>query len=152
MSRIMQLAIILLLGSSPMVAGYPETDKLVEEAKKASGEITAKKLKNLLDDHEDIIMLDVREENLRAEGKIKADDFFAITRGNLEFKILYLIDDKDIMIVTYCRNGGRSAFAAQTLRKMGYKNVVSLQGGLKGWAKAGYPIDTGLGVTKLEKQ
>ena len=151
MSRIMQLAIILLLGSSPMVAGYPETDKLVEEAKKASGEISAKKLKNLLDDHEDIIMLDVREENLRAEGKIKADDFFAVTRGNLEFKILYLIDDKDIMIVTYCTNGGRSAFAAQTLKKMGYKNVVSLQDGLKGWAQAGYPIDTGLGVTKLEK-
>ena len=151
MSRIMQLAIILLLGSSPMVAGYPETDKLVEEAKKASGEISAKKLKKLLGDHEDIIMLDVREENLRAEGKIKADDFFAITRGNLEFKILYLIDDKDTMIVTYCTNGGRSAFAAQTLKKMGYKNVVSLQDGLKGWAQAGYPIDTGLGVTKLEK-
>jgi len=147
----MQLAIILLLGSSPMVAGYPETDKLVDEAKKASGEITVKKLKNLLDEHEDIILLDVREVNLRAEGKIKADDFFAITRGNLEFEILYLIDDKDIMIVTYCRNGGRSAFAAQTLRKMGYKNVVSLQGGLKGWAKAGYPIDTGIGITKLEK-
>ena len=151
MSRIMQLAIILLLGSSPMVAGYPETDKLINEAKKASGEISAKKLKKLLDDHEDIIMLDVREENLRAEGKIKADDFFAITRGNLEFKILYLIDDKDTMIVTYCTNGGRSAFAAQTLKKMGYKNVVSLQDGLKGWAQAGYPIDTGLGVTKLEK-
>lgn len=152
MRRIVQSLIILLLGASPIVSGYPETDKLVEEAKKASGEITAKKLKKLLDDHEDIIMLDVREVNLRAEGKIKADEFFAITRGNLEFKILYLIDDKDIMIVTFCRNGGRSAFAAQTLRKMGYKNVVSLQGGLKGWANAGYPIDTGLGVTKLEKQ
>lgn len=152
MRKIMQYAMILLLGSSPIVSGYPETDKLVEEAKKASGEITAKKLKKLLDDHEDIIMLDVREENLRAEGKIKSDDYFAITRGNLEFKILYLIDDKDIMIVTYCRNGGRSAFAAQTLRKMGYKNVVSLQGGLKGWAKAGYPIETGIGTTKLERQ
>ena len=152
MSRIAQLFFILLLGASPILAGYPETDKLVEEAKKDSGEITAKKLKKLLDDNEDLIMLDVREENQRAEGQIHADEFFAITRGNLEFKILYKIDDKDIMIVTYCRNGGRGAFAAQTLRKMGYKNVVSLQGGLKGWAKAGYPIDTGLGVTKLEKK
>lgn len=140
-----------MLGSSLIAAGNPETDKLVEEAKKASGEITPKALKKLLDDHEDIIMLDVREVNLRAEGKIKSDDSFAITRGNLEFKILYKIDDRDIMIVTYCRNGGRSALAAQTLVKMGYKNVVSLQGGLKGWAKAGYLIDTGIGVTKLEK-
>lgn len=152
MRRIAQLSLILLLGASPVLAGYPETDKLVEEAKKASGEITAKKLKTLLDDNEDLIMLDVREENQRAEGQIHSDEFFAITRGNLEFKILYLIDDKDIMIVTYCRNGGRSAFAAQTLRKMGYKNVVSLQGGLKGWAEAGYLIKTGLGVTKLEKK
>ncbi len=152
MSRIVQLSLLLLLGVSPILAGYPETDKLVEEAKKASGEITAKKLKTLLDDNEDLIMLDVREENQRAEGQIHSDEFFAITRGNLEFKILYKIDDKDVMIVTYCRNGGRGALAAQTLRKMGYKNVVSLQGGLKGWAKAGYPIDTGLGVTKLEKK
>lgn len=152
MNRIAQLLFILLLGASPILAGYPETDKLVEEAKKDSGEITAKKLKKLLDDNEDLIMLDVREANQRAEGQIHADEFFAITRGNLEFKILYKIDDKDIMIVTYCRNGGRGALAAQTLRKMGYKNVVSLQGGLKGWAKAGYPIDTGLGVTKLEKK
>ena len=152
MSKIAQLSLILLLGVSPVLAGYPETDKLVEEAKKASGEITAKELKKLLDDNEDLIMLDVREADQRAEGQIHSDEFFAITRGNLEFKILYKIDDKDIMIVTYCRNGGRGAFAAQTLRKMGYKNAVSLQGGLKGWAKAGYLIKTGLGVTKLEKK
>ena len=152
MSRIAQLSLILLLGASPILAGQPETDKLVAEAKKDSGEITAKELKKLLDDNEDVIMLDVREADQRAEGQIHSDEFFAITRGNLEFKILYKIDDKDIMIVTYCRNGGRGALAAQTLRKMGYKNVVSLQGGLKGWAKAGYPIKTGLGVTKLEKK
>ena len=93
-----------------------------------------------------------REANQRAEGQIYADDYFAITRGNLEFKVLNKIKNKNALIVTYCRGGSRGALAAQTLQKLGYKNAVNLKGGLKGWAKAGYPIDTGLGVTKLEKE
>ncbi|MDA3909518.1 MAG: rhodanese-like domain-containing protein [Sulfurimonas sp.] len=54
--------------------------------------------------------------------------------------------------MTYCRGGSRGALAAQTLRRLGYKNATNLKGGLKGWAKAGYRIETGLGVTKLTKE
>ncbi|AKF25290.1 sulfurtransferase [Sulfurovum lithotrophicum] len=149
MNRLTQLSLIILLGVSPLLAGHPQTDKLIEEAKKESGEITAKKLKTMLDKEEPVIVLDVREAEQRAEGQIYADDYFAITRGNLEFKVLNKIKNKDAVIVTYCRGGSRGALAAQTLRKLGYKNAVNLKGGLKGWAKEGYPIDTGLGVTKL---
>jgi len=152
MHKLVQLSLIILLGTSTLLAGHPETDKLIEKAKKESGEITAKKLKTMLDKEEPVIVLDVREAEQRAEGQIYADDYFAITRGNLEFKVLNKIKNKDAVIVTYCRGGSRGALAAQTLRKLGYKNAVNLQGGLKGWAKAGYPIDTGLGVTKLEKE
>ena len=82
------------------------------------------------------------------------DDFVAvktisITRGNLEWEILEKVSDKDALLVTYCRNGGRGALAAQTLKKMGYKNAKNLKGGLQDWAKAGYSVKTGLGVTKL---
>jgi len=134
---------------SSLHAGHPETDKLITQAKKETGEITPKQLKKLIDNEEDVIVLDVREANQRAEGQIYADDTYAITRGNLEFDVLNKIKNKNARIVTYCRGGSRGALAAQTLRNLGYKNATNLQGGLKGWAKAGFSIETGLGITKL---
>lgn len=142
----------LLLTSTPLFAGYPETDLLLNKAKKEAGEITPQELKKMLDDEQNVIILDVRESEQRAEGQIYWYDMYAITRGNLEFKVLNEIKNKDIVIVTYCRGGSRGALAAQTLRNLGYKNATNLKGGLKGWAKAGYPIETGLGVTKLSKE
>ena len=128
---------------------------LINQAKKEVGEMTPKKLKSLLDEAEDVIVLDVRESEQRSEGSIPYDDmtkeyFFTVTRGNLEWKITNMITDKDALIVTYCRKGGRGALAANVLRKMGYKNATTLKGGLKGWAKSGYPIQTGLGTTILK--
>lgn len=126
---------------------------LINEAKKEAGEITPMELKGVFEDEKSVIILDVREEEQRAEGFLH-DDFVAvktisITRGNLEWEILEKVSDKNAFIVTYCRNGGRGALAAQTLKKMGYKNVKNLKGGLQDWAKAGYSVKTGLGVTKL---
>lgn len=144
--------IILLSVTNPLFAGHPETDKLLVEAKKQAGEITPKALKKILDAEEDVIILDIRESEQRAEGQIYWDDMFAITRGNLEFEVLNKIKNKDAVIITYCRGGSRGVLAAQTLRKLGYKNATNLKGGLKGWAKAGYPIETGLGVTVLSKE
>jgi rhodanese-related sulfurtransferase len=151
MKKIITVALLVAIGFLPLTAGHPETDKLIEKARKDAGEITAKALKAMLDKEEDIIILDVRESEQRAEGEIYADNYIAITRGNLEFKVLNKIKNKDARIITYCRGGSRGALAAQTLRKLGYKNATNLKGGLKGWAKAGYPIETGLGVTTLTK-
>jgi rhodanese-related sulfurtransferase len=151
MKKFITLVLLAAIGFLPLTAGHPETDKLIEKARKDAGEITAKALKAMLDKEEDIIILDVRESEQRAEGEIYADNYIAITRGNLEFKVLNKIKNKDARIITYCRGGSRGALAAQTLRKLGYKNATNLKGGLKGWAKAGYPIETGLGVTTLTK-
>jgi len=128
---------------------------LIIQAKKEVGEMTPKKLKHLLDEGEDVIVLDVREGEQRSEGDIPSDEmneenFISITRGNLEWEVASLLTDKDVLIVTYCRKGGRGALAAEVLRKMGYKNATTLKGGLKGWAKAGYSIQTGLGTTILK--
>lgn len=152
MKKIITLALLAAIGFLPLTAGHPETDKLIEKARKDAGEITAKALKAMLDKEEDVIILDVRESEQRAEGEIYADNYIAITRGNLEFQVLNKIKNKDARIITYCRGGSRGALAAQTLRKLGYKNATNLKGGLKGWAKAGYPIETGLGVTTLTKE
>ena len=146
------ISVGLLLVSTAALAGHPETDVLLEQAKKEAGEITPAELKKMLNDEKSIIILDIRESEQRAEGQIYWDDMFAITRGNLEFEVPNEIKNKDAVIITYCRGGSRGALAAQTLRNLGYKNATNLKGGLKGWANAGYPIETGLGVTKLTQE
>lgn len=141
----------LMIGSS-LMAGQAEAEKLVSAAKQEAGEMAPKELKKMIDAEKSVIVMDVREENQRAEGEIYANTTVAITRGNLEFEVLNKIKDKNAVIVTYCRSGGRGALAAQTLKKLGYVNATNLKGGLKGWAKEGYPIETGLGVTLLTKE
>ncbi|PHQ65608.1 MAG: sulfurtransferase [Sulfurimonas sp.] len=146
------ILILVLLSASSLFAGFKETDKLLVEAKKEAGEITPQKLKKMIDNEEEVVVLDIREREQRAEGQIYADDTYAITRGNLEFHVMNKIKNKDAVIVTYCRGGSRGALAAQTLRRLGYKNATNLKGGLKGWAKAGYQVETGFGVTRLAKE
>jgi len=146
------LLIASLLTSSSMMAGQAESEKLISAAKVEAGEMAPKQLKEMLDAEKKVIVMDVREENQRAEGEIYAPSTMAITRGNLEFEVLNKIKDKNALIVTYCRGGSRGALAAQTLKKLGYVNATNLKGGLKGWAQEGYPIETGLGVTLLTKE
>lgn len=146
------LFVAVLVTSSSLMAGQTESDTLINAAIKEAGEITPKQLKAMLDAEKKVIVLDVREENQRAEGEIYTFDSLAITRGNLEFEVLNKIKDKNAVIITYCRGGSRGALAAQTLKKLGYVNATNLQGGLKGWAEALYPIETGLGVTVLSNE
>ncbi|PHS56919.1 MAG: sulfurtransferase [Sulfurimonas sp.] len=129
---------------------------MLKEAKKVAGEIKAQDLMKKIDDDDDVIILDVREKEQRTEGFLFVEEdtplnIYHITRGNLEFYINDKIKDKNAFIVTYCRSGGRGAMAAKTLRELGYKNATNLQGGLKGWANAGYPVKTGFGITKISK-
>ena len=152
-TKLTKILLIVSLGATAsLMAGFANTDKLLVEAKKEAGEMKPSTLKKMLDKEEAVIVLDVREKEQRSEGEIYADDSYAITRGNLEFAVGNKIKDKNATIVTYCRGGSRGAFAAQTLRHLGYKNATNLKGGLKGWAKAGYPVDTGLGVVVLSKE
>ena len=151
--KLLTLAVLVGLGtSSTLMAGFANTDKLLVEAKKEAGEIKPSTLKKMLDKEEEVIVLDIRESEQRSEGEIYADESYAITRGNLEFTIGNKVKDKNVIIVTYCRGGSRGALAAQTLRHLGYKNATNLKGGLKGWAKAGYPVETGLGTVVLSKE
>lgn len=152
MKRQMVIIIASLLMSSSLMAGQAESEKLISAAKQEAGEMAPKQLKEMLDAEKKVIVMDVREENQRAEGEIYAPSTMAITRGNLEFEVLNKIKDKNAVIVTYCRGGSRGALAAQTLKKLGYTNATNLKGGLKGWAEEGFPIETGLGVTLLSKE
>lgn len=146
------LLVVSLAYGSALIAGSVESEKLISEAKAQAGEMAPKQLKEMIDTSKKVIVLDIREENQRAEGEIYASTMMAITRGNLEFEITNKIKDKNAVIVTYCRGGSRGALAAQTLKKLGYVNATNLQGGLKGWAELGYPIETGMGITHLSKE
>lgn len=152
-NKLTQLALIAVLStSSTLFAGFANTDKLLAEAKKEAGEMAPSKLKVLIDKEELVVVLDIRESEQRSEGEIYADESYAITRGNLEFVIGNKVKDKNAIIVTYCRSGGRGALAAQQLRHLGYKNATNLKGGLKAWARSGYPVETGLGTVIITKE
>lgn len=109
----------------------PEYHELVNAAKKEIKEISAGDLKQMQSSGREFKLIDVREPDEVAQGAIAGA--VAVPRGQLEYKIETVTADKDAPIVCYCGGGGRSALAAQNLKKMGFKNVMSLAGGYKGW-------------------
>src|SRR5690242_12441932 len=117
------------LDNSPMP--LPEYKQLVDEAKREIKEIDPAELKRMQESKQNFTLIDVREPDEVAEGAIAGSK--PLPRGQLEHKIDTITTDKNQPIVCYCGGGGRSALAAQSLKKMGFKNVMSLAGGYKGW-------------------
>jgi len=113
--------------------------ELVAEAKADIEEISIDDLKERIDKKEKLVFLDVREQDEYMKGHFKGAIF--IPRGLLELMIERQIPDKRAKIICYCAGGIRSAFAAYTLKIMGYNDVVSLTEGFVGWAQAGYPYE-----------
>ena len=109
----------------------PEYHQLVNEAKKEIKEIDADELKRMQQSGGDFKLIDVREPDEVARGGI--DGAVALPRGQLEHKIDTITTDKGAPIVCYCGGGGRSALAAHNLKRMGFRNVMSLAGGYKNW-------------------
>jgi adenylyltransferase/sulfurtransferase len=109
----------------------PEYKQLVDEAKREIKEIDPAELKRMQQQQQSFTLIDVREPDEVADGAIAGSK--PLPRGQLEYKIDAITTDKDQPIVCYCGGGGRSALAAQSLKKMGFKNVMSLAGGFKGW-------------------
>jgi rhodanese-related sulfurtransferase len=109
----------------------PEFHALVEEAKKEIQEIGPADLKKMQQGGEDVTVIDVREREDAAKGAIPGA--VNVPRGVLEHNIDQVTTDKDKKLVLYCGGGSRSALAAASLKKMGFKNVISLSGGYRGW-------------------
>ncbi|MBI4400862.1 MAG: sulfurtransferase [Nitrospirae bacterium] len=114
---------------------------LVERAKRNIKECTAADVKARLDRKESFHFIDVREDNEFAKDHAKGARHLG--RGILERDIETVIPDKQAEIVLYCGGGYRSALAADSLRQMGYTSVVSMDGGIRAWREAGYPIEQG---------
>lgn len=115
--------------------------KIVEEAKQRVRECTVGDIKDKLDRAERFRFVDVREDNEyetdHATGAIH------LGKGVIERDIETVLPNKEEPIVLYCGGGYRSLLAADSIRQMGYSNVMSMDGGMKAWRAAGYPIERG---------
>jgi rhodanese-related sulfurtransferase len=116
-----------------MATGF---EKLVEQAKKNITEIrptdAATKVKE-----GNTVIVDVREKNEWDEEHIP--NAIHLSRGTIELEIEERVPDVRTTVIVHCGGGGRSALAAESLQKMGYKNVRSMAGGFKAWKAAGLP-------------
>ena len=117
--------------------------KIVEEAKARIGECTIHDVKAKLGSGASVSLIDVREDHEFAKDHVKGSRHLG--RGILERDIETEIPDKQAEIVLYCGGGFRSALAADSLRQMGYTNVISMDGGIRAWREAEYPIEKGTG-------
>lgn len=124
-----------------MVKHNPGFLKLVEQAKKLIKECSIADVKAKLDRGDRVHFLDVREDHEFA--KDHAGGARHLGRGVLERDIESLIPDKQAEIILYCGGGYRSALAAESLRQMGYRNVLSMDGGIRAWREAGFPMEQG---------
>ena len=117
--------------------------KLVEQAKRGIKECTIAEVKNKLDRQDPFHLIDVREDHEFAKDHVRQARHLG--RGILERDIETEIPDKQAEMILYCGGGYRSALAAESLRQMGYTNVLSMDGGIRAWREAGYPLEEGKG-------
>jgi rhodanese-related sulfurtransferase len=112
--------------------------QIVRDAKKRIKEEDIPAVKKLLDARAKPILIDVREDSEWARGHVPGA--IHLSKGIIERDIERAIPDKNTPLVLYCGGGFRSALAADNIQKMGYRNVISMDGGWRGWTEAGLPV------------
>lgn len=83
-------------------------------------------------------LVDVREQSEFAASHIPGA--IHLGKGVIERDVEGVIPDEASPIVLYCGGGYRSALAAFNLQQMGYTNVISMDGGFRGWKQAGHAV------------
>jgi len=122
--------------------------QIVAEARQTIAEITVAQAKEELEQGQVNLVLDVREPAEWEKGHIPG--VVLAPRGMLEwyadpstpYAKPELTTQRDARIIVTCGSGGRSMLAAQTLKSMGYTNVVNMAGGFNEWSKQGFPIES----------
>jgi len=120
------------------VATPKSFQQIVLEALQSVPEVTPTELQSRLQNGEQIVVIDVREPDEFARGKIPGA--YMIPRGVLEMQI----DGRlplDTTVVLYCGAGARSALACKSLADMGYEKVENLQGGWHAWVSSRLPVE-----------
>ncbi len=115
--------------------------KIVDDAKTRVRETTVDDIKTRIDRGEQFVLIDVREESEYAKDHLPGS--IHLGKGIIERDIETRVPDPNSLMILYCGGGFRSALAADNLQKMGYKNVISMDGGIREWREKNYPLVKG---------
>jgi rhodanese-related sulfurtransferase len=116
----------------------PRFLKIVDEARSRIRETDVDAVKKKLDQGEKFVLVDVREESEFAKDHLPGA--IHLGKGVIERDAEAKVPDFDTPMVLYCGGGFRSALAADNLQKMGYTNVLSMDGGIRVWREKGFPL------------
>lgn len=116
----------------------PRFLQIVEDAKRRVREVSIDQVKARLDRGEEFLLVDVREESEYAKDHLPGA--IHLGKGIIERDIEERVNQLDAPLVLYCGGGYRSALAADNLQKMGYTNVLSMDGGIRGWREKKFPL------------
>ena len=116
----------------------PRFLKIVDDAKSRIKQTDVDEVKEKLDRGEEFMLIDVREESEFA--KDHRPSAIHLGKGIIERDIESCVPDLNTPMVLYCGGGFRSAMAADNLQKMGYTNVISMDGGVRGWREKNFPM------------
>src|SRR2546421_12068121 len=117
----------------------PRFLNIVEDAKKRVRETTVDEVKAQMERGDKILLIDVREESEFAKDHLPGA--MHLGKGVIERDIEQRVPDTNAPLVLYCGGGFRSALAADNLQKMGYTNVMSMDGGIRDWRGKGLPLE-----------
>jgi rhodanese-related sulfurtransferase len=117
----------------------PEFLKLVNDAKARVKEIDIEAYKKMAAAGEPHTLVDTREDHEWAAGHVKGAEH--MSKGIIERDIEEKVPDKQATLVLYCGGGFRSALVADNLRKMGYGNAISLDGGWRALKESGLELE-----------
>ena len=116
----------------------PRFLRIVDDARSRIRETNVDEVKQKLDHREKFILVDVREESEFAKDHLPTA--IHLGKGVIERDVEGRVPDLNAPLVLYCGGGFRSALAADNLQKMGYTNVVSMEGGIRAWREKGFPL------------
>jgi len=119
----------------------PRFLKIVDDAKSRVRETTVDEVKSRLDRGDRFTLVDVREESEWQKDHLPGA--IHMSKGVIERDVEQKVPDLNTEMILYCGGGFRSALAADNLQKMGYKNVISMDGGIRGWREKNYPLTKG---------
>jgi len=116
----------------------PRFLQIVDEARKRVRETTADEVKAKLDRGEKFLLVDVREESEFAKDHLPGAVHMG--KGVIERDVEQKVPELSTLMILYCGGGFRSALAADNLQKMGYTNVIFMNGGIREWREKSYPL------------
>jgi rhodanese-related sulfurtransferase len=116
----------------------PRFLKIVDDARTRVRETSVDTVKSRMDRGDQFLLVDVREESEYVNDHIPGA--IHLGKGVIERDIEGQVPELNTEMILYCGGGFRSALAADNLQKMGYTNVISMDGGIRDWRTKGYPL------------